>query len=392
MKSKTVKQRRRYRVKDQSLLCDICGRRFQRPQALFAHKRMLHLVRDKTIPDPDPGIGKEQLSPQETIKNLEGEVKQLKLEKEKRQLTAELPTASARPDIMEQAGLGSLEGESKMLAQKRAMGVGQEQHQGWIDRIMSNPEALKLAIAGLKGVLGTNNNNQGDNMATLLKEMGFSLKDLLTQATSPKSGSFEIAGMNLSGVSMTPQLLGSLLDYKAKTESAQIEAAGKKEMSDTLANMIKLIGQGIGSGAISFGKSGPGRNREIISEKYIPGSEPAGVEVFTCPKCGAKNELPAEAQQPGMKIKCQGEGCGEMYTVVDNRAQQKPEREKKQVEVQEPPTTIACETCGQMLAIEGKPLGSELVCPICQKSQVLMSPDIALDPESAEPGAKQFLR
>lgn len=390
---KSTGQHKTHKIKDQNLPCDFpgCDRHFQTPQALYGHRRMIHhQYQDKTVPEPDP---KDQASP-ETIKNLESEVKRLELESKARKLRAELPTASARlPDIMEQSGLGSLEGESKVLAQKRAMGVGQQQP-GWVDKLLANPEAVKAGIAGLKGILGVDHNNSGDNMATLLQSMGFSLKDLITQATAPKSGALEIAGMNLSGASLTPQLLSSLLDYKAKTEAAEKEYQGKKEMSDTFKSLLHTIGEGIGSGAIQLSKPGLGRNSGDISEQYMPGPEPVGFAPFTCPKCQTENTIPAEAQ-PGMKIKCQGEGCEEVYTVID-LAQQKPEREKKrkEVKIEEPPTSIPCENCGQMINIKNMALGSELTCPICQNTQTLMSPDIAVDPElpESEKRSQAFLR
>lgn len=388
---KSTGQHKTHKFKDQNLLCDVpgCGRHFQSPQALFGHRRMIHGIHDKTI--PDPGIGKDQASP-EAIKNLESEVKRLELEKKKRQLTAELPSISARPlDIMEQAGLGSLEGEAKTLAQTRALGVrDQGPAQTWLEKLLSNPEGIKVAIEGLKGILGVNHG--GDNMATVLKDLGFNLKDLILNATSPKqSGTLELAGLNLSGVTMTPELLVAWLGYKGKIETAQAEFESKKETNLLLSQGLEAVGRAIGSALAEGGSLGnlfP--HRESISQEII-GSEP-GEEIIVCPKCGMENKLPADLA-PGMEIHCQGEGCEEVWHAVD--AQPKPQRQvkKRQAKVEEPePPSCNCLKCGQLIDLSGKAIGDEIKCPVCQAVMTVKSEDLPVVPEDPDPyGTKAFL-
>lgn len=380
---------------DQNLICELCDppRSFKNYQGLRGHRRMIHGILDPIIassgPEVDPGAKNNLVAKSSnTIETLKEENELLKLQIKNRQLAAQFPSTSREPaDLMLQLGLGSFDPGVKAEAQRRAMALsGQGQAQSWLDKILDHPESFKLIAGALRGALGVDHG--GDNAASglgVLRELGIDLKSLWERGQAPRSGTLQIAGLDLQGASLTPSLLVALLDYKAKTESAQKEYEGKKEMSDSLSSLIKIITPEL------IAKFTGGR-RESISEKYMPGSEPAGFQPFICPKCGAQNELSPDLV-PGQEVKCQTEGCGEIWTVVDDRAQPKPERKKREVKVQveEMPTSIACEGCGQLINIKNMALGSELTCPICQKTQVLTSPDVAMEPELPEEQSK-FLR
>lgn len=371
---------------DRNLPCDIagCGRHFVSPQALRGHQRMIHGIRNPTVDHgANPGAlearNDQVKSSEDTIKELRNEVATLKLGKQKRQLEAEFPAAApGSRDLMDQAGLGTIEGEAKTLAQMRALGLNQGQAPSWFDKVLANPEAVRIGVDAVRGVLGTNRNG-GDNMATLLKDLGFNLKDLILGATSPKSGSLEIAGINLNGVSMTPQLLVGLLEYKAKHEAAEAEIGGKKVLADALTTAVEKLSPAITE--LLNKRRGQSISREIFDREPAPVVD----DVVTCPKCGTENKLPPDLV-PGQKIQCQGEGCQESWLAVDRKeeakAQSKVERKKRQVEVKEPePLTEPCPNCGQLLDITNRTLGEIARCPICDKEWTLISGSQAIKAE-----------
>ena len=372
----------KYNLKDQNLPCDFpgCGRFFKSPQALFAHRRMVHhQFQDKAVPDSE--VKEDQVSSEETIKVLRGEVSQLKLEKEKRQLTAELPSTAARSmDLMEQAGLGSLEGRAKDLAQMRALGVkDQGQAPSWLDKLLSSPGGIKTAIDGLRGILNINN-HQGDNTATLLKSLGFDLKSLILGASSPKAGALSIAGVDLQGVNLSPELLQSILAYKGAEVKAAAEFEGKKSMADSLQNLVKLITPEVIS-RFSGGRRGNGA-AGTISQEIIPEVE----NIVVCDLCGAENKMPADLT-PGQTVKCQGENCSRSWVAEDPQARQpKPERVKRQVEVKEAqPATSSCPGCGQLIDLSNRVIGEAVKCPVCQEEYVVKSEDLAILAEDGQP-------
>jgi len=396
-----MKTKRTINYPDFNVACDICGERFKTPQGLSGHKQFKHNLKAVIAGEAEPGTSPAGPAGP-SVKDLKGQVERLKLEKEKRQLTSELPSTATRPDLMEQLGLGPFDPEVKAQAQRRAMAMGgsdQGQAQTWLDKLLSNPEGLKVAIAGLKGILGTGQNT-GDGTATLLKDLGFNLKDLILSATAPKAGTLSIGGLDLTGANLTPELLTSLMDYKAKTEAAQKDYEGKKLMSDTLASAIETIGTKL----VGSFRGSRGQDQSISQEIIDRQPPPAERFAIECSACGFHNEIPADAK-PGSIIKCQGKDkygnpCEESWIVEDPEAQRKQRSKEKKIEVQEPPKSIACENCGQLINIEGTALGSEVTCPVCQRTQVLMSPDIALDPgptEDQDPygirdHGRQFLR
>lgn len=371
-----------------------CDKHFKTVQAFHGHLRMVHGIQEKVIPssNPGPGVKSDSVISSDTIESLKGENELLKLQIKNRQLTAQFPSGTnGQQDIMAQAGLGNIEGEAKLLAQKRALGIMDQGHTpSWLDKLLANPAALETAINGLKGILGVNSGNgsNGDQMATLLKDLGFNLKDLILNASTPKTGSLSLAGMDLSGASLTPELLSSILDYKGRVEAAEKDAAGKEAMASALTSAFEKITGMIASGSLRM----PGRD---ISQEIIPGPEP-GESVIICPKCGHENKLP-ENLVPGMEIKCQGEGCDQIWgTAVDDRAR-KPQRQatKRQAKV-EPPIVneTACPGCGQLVNIDGRAIGEVVKCPACLNELTVTSETLAApaqDLTQAERYSKAFL-
>lgn len=352
-----------FTYQDFGLQCEICGQRFKTPQGLAGHKQFKHSSAgvNGTSPGGSPG------SP---VKELRTEVTQLKLEKEKRQLTAELPSTSpAAQDLMSQAGLGSLEGGAKELAQRRALGLtDQEKAPSWFDKLLANPAGVKLAVDGLKGILGVDRNS-GDNLAGLLKDLGFNLKDLLLGASSPKAGALSIAGVDLTGVNLTPELLQGILQYKAAEEKAKQEFQGRKAMSDSLEKLIGLISPELVKrviGNLSRGNGAAGGISQEISESVI-----------VCELCKTENPVPAGAE-PGMVIHCQGPAggpeCSQSWIIEDPRAKQKPRKIKRPIEVKQPvPITVACPSCSQAIDVTDKAIGAMVRCGVCQEEFSLVS-------------------
>ena len=366
---------------DLDLPCELCGRRFKTRQGLAGHRRLVHGSAGPEGPLPIFDKASPGGSARQSIKELKTEVEQLKLESEKRKLQAEFPsTADKQADLMEQSGLGAFTEESKTLAQKRAMGfTDQGQAPGLLDRLLSNPEATKAVIEGLRGILGTGH-NVGDGTGELLKSLGFSLKDLIQGANSPKAGALSIAGVSLEGANLTPELLQGILQYKAAEVKAKADFEGRKEMADGLKNVLQLIGKGLGE---SMAKPGPGRN---ISQEIMDRQPQITDDIVTCAKCGHENKLPADLT-PGMTIKCEGPGCDQVWSVYDEKAQPKPQRQarKREAKVQEPePQTAICK-CGQLINLDGKNIADQIQCPVCQEIMTVKSEDLAVAPEEPDP-------
>jgi transcription elongation factor Elf1 len=354
---------------DYELECDLCGERFRTPQGLLGHRRLRHsAVMNETASPGFPGA--------QPITALRQQVDQLKLQVQKHKLESELPPAGNKSlDIMEQSGLGSFDNEVRAGIQRRALGMDQKPMGTWLDKLLANPEALKIAVDALKGVIGTNRND-GDNLATLLKDLGFSVKDLITQASSPRAGSdLEIAGINLKGATLSPDLLIALLKYRESEEAIKAKVEAQKEQNSMIAELVK--------------KFGPLLN-EIIDRRSgrlggISQESSAEVQnVIRCPVCGKENLVPADIK-PGDVVRCSGENCPESWVAEDTRAEQRPRAKtvKREVEVKPEPTILNCPNCNQAVDITDKPLGSMIACPMCQNEFKLTSDSIAVP--AAEP-------
>lgn len=398
-----MKQHKTHVYQEIPFPCDYpgCERVLKTAQGLLGHRRLYHNSQDKTIPDPK--VIEEQVSSEETIKVLRNEVSQLKLEKEKRQLTAELPsTKNEAQDLMQQLGLGNFDPEVKAAVQRRAVSLAssdQGQAPGWLDKILSSPGGLQAIIEGVKGVLGVSHNNEGSNGLGILKELGIDLKQLWERSQAPRGdSSFKVGGISLDGVSLTPEVWSSLIQFKAAEDNLAYQKAKDGAMADGLQSIIKIVTDSGILGRLGGGMAkGPGRNSGIISQEIMPGSEPAGFKPFTCPKCGHKNQLP-EHLVPGMEVHCEGQGCDQVWTVYDEGAQPKPQRqvEKKQVEVKPPIVEeTPCPGCAQLINLDGRTIGEIVKCPACQNELTISSETLAAkaqDLTELEKGKKQFLR
>lgn len=376
MKKRTVK------YPDFDLACDICGEHFKTPQGLFGHKRFRHNIntgsmgRQALPAGPSVSMGRQvpattsirpvppatSIAPADpSIKELKGEVERLELELKRRKLQSGFPSAGNEPtDIMAQSGLGAFDAAVKEAAQRRAMGFEQKTSESWLDKLLANPEGLRIAIDGLKGVLGVNRDT-GDNLPGLLKEMGFSLKDLISQASAPKSGPLSIAGIDLTGANLTPELLKSILEFRAAEEKTKTDLESRKQLTDGLTDLVKMLSPEL-------------RKRFANGPPHVPGISGKSIEdkVLTCSVCGTENPLP-DTLEKGMTIHCQGEGCDQSWLVEDDKPNP-PQRRKRQAKVKAPELImINCPTCGQAIDVTDKPLASDIVCPACQTEFKLIS-------------------
>lgn len=392
-----------HKFKDQQLPCDIpgCGRHFKAPQGLFAHRRMVHGIGDKAI--PAPVVRAEQVS----AKELESDVKILKLQEEKRELEARLPAATEPADLMQQLGLGALDPEVKAAVQRRAVSLASSaegQAQGWLDRLLGTPEGVKVALDVLRG--GGRNDGGG---LSILKDLGIDLKSLLEHSQAPKAdSSFKVAGLSLDGCSLTPELLSSLVQFKASEDNLAYQKSKDDTFQAGMQTIIKLVadsgllnrlGGEIGKGF--FGRRGAARNGEIISQEINGASEP-GQRVVTCETCGAENPMPAPAEIfPGMIINCRGKdplgnNCPRSWMVEDSRPKQQVKKEQVKVDppiVEETP----CPGCGQLINLDNRKIGEIVKCPACSDeltvtSEILAAPAQDLsDMEKRDKQMKQFL-
>lgn len=320
--SRTRKNRYKQR-RDQEILCpeEGCGRTFRTPAGLQGHLRWTHGLtnteaKGKPLLEPKP---KEPIdNSQELIENLKRENQQLKLEQTNRRLRADFPEASPKhlPDIMEQAGVGSIDGEAKEIAQKRILGI-QTQAPSWLDRLLSNPQGIQTAVNGIKGILGVDKDQHprnGDDSLSLLKSLGLDLPKLIQASLAPKGNSnLEIGGLNLSGVSLTPDVFSSIIAYKTATEVAQKNFEGRKVMADSLETVLKAVGQGLAERLSNTdGAAGISRPFLGVHDQAPPAQKFAAI----CPSCGFENILPSDLAS-GAEIHCQGPDCKETWVAVD---------------------------------------------------------------------------
>lgn len=372
-------------IRDQSLPCDFpgCDRRFMTPQALFGHRRMIHNLRDKAIPGPELRV--ERVSP----KDLESEVKVLKLQQDKRELEAKLPISARPEDIMSRLGLGNLTEETQTIAQKRILGImDQGQAPSWLDKLLGSPGGIKTAVDGLRGVLDIHPKNDGGGLGILkdLKDLGFDFPGLLQRSQATKAdSSFKVGPISLEGVSLTPEVLTSLITFQQAADSLNYQKAKDESFQSGMQQLLKLVQDSgvlsrIGGGiASAFEGRGPGRD---ISQEIKRGSEPRQ-QVITCESCGAENPMPAPADIfPGMILNCQGKDsmgndCPRSWMVEDSRP--KHQAQKEQVKV-EPPIVeeVPCQSCGQLLSLADKVIGDVIRCSVCGKEFTVFSPGQAI--------------
>ena len=281
------------------------------------------------------------------------------------------------------------------------MGVGdQNQPQSWLDRLLGSPGGVKTAIDGLRGVLDIHPKNDGGGLGILkdLKDLGFDFPGLLARSQATKAdSSFKVGPISLEGVSLTPEVLSSLIQFQQAADSLNYQKAKDESFRDGMQQLIKLVTDSgilnrIGGGiASAIEQRGPG---QTISQEILAGSQP-GEQIIICPRCGAENKLPVDVG-PGTTIKCIGPGCEQSW-ITEQAQQPKRQAKKRQVEVKEPePPTINCPSCGQLLDVQDKGLAETIVCPACQKEWVLTSDNVPIKADNplieSEKLSKAFLR
>lgn len=360
---------------DFDLVCDVCARRFRTPQGLSGHKRMVHAAagaaEPSAGPDNGPSGGSAAGSAGGSIKELRAEVDELKLQVEKRKLQAELPSAAAEPaDLMQQLGLGPFDPAVRAVVQRRAVNAPEhEPQQSWLDKLLSSPEGVKVAVDGLRGVLGVGRGESGDNLSTLLKDLGFSLKDLLLERAAPKGDpGLTIGGVSLAGTSLTPELLKSVLDYRSAEEKSKADFDSRKLMADSLKDAISQLAPAIGD-LLAGRQRGPGPIQRQPGQDLGQGQ---GQESVSCPRCG--DAIPIPLGFTGGELRCQakladGSCLGKVnLEVIEDRPESKARGKKRK-----PEASLKCADCGQLIDISSRELGDEIRCPVCESQFKVVS-------------------
>ena len=365
---------------DHNLECPICHRFFKNEQGRKGHIRYVH----ERITDDSISGSAIREDGAESITDLKKDCERLELLAKRRKLTSELPSAAARPlDVMEQAGLGTLEGQAKELAQRRAMGVKDPgQAESWLSKLLATPGGVAAGISALRGVLDIPSKNDGGGLGVLkdLKDLGIDFKSLWERGQATKAdSSFKVGPISLDGVSLTPEVLTSLITFQQAADSLNYQKAKDESFQSGMQQLLKLVQDSgvlsrIGGGiASAFEGRGPGRD---ISQR---GSEPVR-QVIICELCGVENAMPAPAEIfPGMIINCSGkdslgDNCPRSWMVEDSRQAQ-----KQQVKVEDPIVEeVPCKTCGQLLSLADKVVGDVIRCSICEKEFTIISPGEAI--------------
>ncbi len=332
-----------------------------------------------------PATGHPAASSRRSVKVLEDEVRSLKLEEELATLRARRADRARLPDVSEMAGLGCLQPDIARQVQARAFEANPppQQKKDWLE-ILSSP-ALPTIVAALKGILGTGDG--GTAGLGILRELGIDLKSLWERSQAPKAdSSVKVGGISLEGAHLTPELWQSIIAYEQAKEDMSYRKEKDKVLAGGLESLTRVISE---SGVLGKFVGGGDNNGHGISTRADGGGETE--QIIKCERCGTINQVPADIQ-PGQQVKCQGmvdgEPCPESWTAQDSSKPQ-PKQPKRKVAkvVKEPelPKEIPCESCGQLISIADKPLGSELVCPVCHETQILMSLEIPLAPAEPPP-------
>lgn len=356
--------------------CPVCGRTCANEQGFLSHLRRKHpeeyqqyqatsgIAGAESKPREKEGLPPGDVAPitPASTRALKTEVELLTLEKKKRELLRELGNGQPQhyPDLSEIAGVGELDPTIKQQLQSRMFATQPpaQPKQDWT-ALLNSPN-LPLILNGIKGLLGV---SQGGDVASLLKDMGFSLKDLIVQSMAPKGdGSLKIAGMDLNGISLTPELLTGILQFKAAEEKAKSDLEGRKTMAASLDRLLAVI---VPQAAEKLGRDavGGGISHQPEVERVI----------LTCPLCQAKTEVPP-GTQPGTTIQCVTEGCNMSWTSESDSVPSRPAKPKeRQAKVKEPERDIIHCSCGQAIDVTGHHPGDRVECGACGETHTVIS-------------------
>lgn len=350
-----------YTFTDRALPCPECGKTFKTPQALENHRRG-HLARA-------------DISEQKDSARLAEEVRVLKLEAEKRRLEAtSKPPAPSFPDAAEVAGLGKMQPAVAERVQSRAFGLASQPQSSWVDKFLSNPEGLKLAVDALRGIIGT---SYGDSGLAILKEIGIDIKELFNHSRAPASGAIKIAGIDLTGVPLTSNVLTALIDYEAKKEAAEREAESRNSMAESWKKALELLEPLIESKLGNGSSSGGGIGARVSESPSSPARALQNRYHFICKNCNAEVPLP-EGTATGESVICPV--CGDKYVKEISSAPPQINKEVKSKAIPVEKITMKCK-CGQSIDVTGVPLLSDVKCPVCGAIAKVTSPDEPLEPQ-----------
>jgi hypothetical protein len=350
-----------------SFECSFCGAKLRSRQGLFGHIQLKHGPEALQEWIASERAERQKASggvPLPDTKALKTELEALELEEKLSALKAKQADRAARvPDLSEMAGLGPMQPEIAREVQGRAFGAPQPQPPRFDLMSLLTSSNLPVILSALKGALGV---GQGDSVASVLKDMGLSLPDLIRAAVSPpkRVDGLVLGGVDLSGVSLTPEMFGSILQYKASEEKVKLENESRKEMTESVNRLVTLL--------TPLMAERLGVKKEAGGSVSRKGEES---EILTCPLCNRENSVPYNISA-GQVIHCGTEGCQQSWTAESARAERPAAKKKRQAKVREPdPVTISCPGCKQSIDVSGKPIGTEIRCPVCDTEVKIVSED-----------------
>lgn len=356
--------------------CPVCGKKLRSHQAVHGHIMFAHgadalekwRASEESSSDESESSAEPTtpVNPTPSVKALKLEVEALELQEKLAALKAKQADRARIPDMAEQAGLGPMQPAVKDAVQARVFNTDSQppqQKTDWLS-ILSSPN-VPLLLNFIRGVLRVEG---GDGVGTVLKDLGFSLKDLIVNSMASKAGSLKIAGLDLTGASITPDLLVAILQFRASEEKAKAEVESKNKMAEALEHLVTTITPML---AEKFGGA--------IAARALATSEPEK-ELLKCSKCDELVDV--TGLHPGGTVTCK---CGTIYRSEDDtppKMPKAPPRINKPVESQS--EFIRCEKCQQSLDVTSLSVGAEVKCPSCGEVGKLVSPDEPLRPLPAE--------
>jgi len=383
--------------------CPYCGREFKSPQGMLGHIRLGFCpVAGPGAAAPEPPPGKVYYHPpaggEPSVRELEDEVKRLELQDRLARLrNIQQPRQPRTPDVAEQAGLGPMTEGIRQEVQQRAFTVSDRKEESWISTLLKNPQSMQTAINALRGILGVNpNQGGGDGVAEILSKMGYSIRELIEAKHAPRANSdLKVGGLSLAGVNLTPELLVALIGREDKLAELAVKQENTEKLMDGLSSLAKAVREsgfiekikGGGGGAGGAVGAKPGAGGGISAKpKESPQEEPT---TLVCPECGSKIEYLPSQVQPGEIISCSNDECDAFWEVLDERQAKAEEKAKAKVAQEAAKkrdserVTINC-SCGQLIDITDRPIGSRVKCPVCGEESSIVSQTEAVQPAEVE--------
>jgi len=331
-----------------------------------------------------------------TLRELEESVKKAELTERLLRLRNVQGRQPRIPDMAEQSGLGPMTDEMRQSVQSRAFSAPERREENLLMSLIKNPGALSTVIETLRSVLvpPQGQNTSGDGVLGLLSSMGYSIKELIeskNQSTMPSK--FSLGGVDVSGMQMSPEIFSVLLKREDLLNTEKASTDRWNMMATTLGGIYTDIKEsGVLDGLASRFSDG-GQNGRVIrntaasvaeaedDEETKHGQVPELTELL-CPNCGNTTSYNPTQVKLGQTVDCNTSYCDYFWVIMTEKEAQEVEKaEVKTAEKQEQEAvSISCPGCSQAISVGELPIGTKVVCPVCDEKFKIISENEPVPP------------